>query len=300
MYNVNICVCTFRRPQLAQTLQSLAELELPPHITASIIVADNDDTPSAVNIIARAKETSPFRIIYLHAPSRNIAVARNACLEAATAPFVAFIDDDEIASPTWLVALLAQHNKTNAEIVLGPVQSRYPDNASLWLRREDFHSIKPVWVNGTIITGYTSNVLMARTARAIRGRHFDPALGRSGGEDTLFFSQIHENGGHIDFANDAIVYENVARDRLTLPWLLKRYFRFGQTHGMIILTTTHAAWGPRIGYILLAFFKMLVCTIAAVASLFFGQRAHYWLLRGTLHMGVIARLLGQPELTQYG
>jgi glycosyltransferase involved in cell wall biosynthesis len=58
-------------------------------------------------------------------------VARNACLDAATAPLVAFIDDDQVASPEWLVALVGTLESSNADVVLGPVQAVYgPDRAA--------------------------------------------------------------------------------------------------------------------------------------------------------------------------
>ena len=41
-------------------------------------------------------------ISYIHAPARNISIARNACVEAATGKWIAFIDDDELASENWL------------------------------------------------------------------------------------------------------------------------------------------------------------------------------------------------------
>ena len=59
--------------------------------------------------------------VYLHAPARNISIARNACLEAASAPLVAFIDDDEIARPGWLAGLVADMDAPNADVVFGKV-----------------------------------------------------------------------------------------------------------------------------------------------------------------------------------
>jgi succinoglycan biosynthesis protein ExoM len=64
--------------------------------------------------------------------ARNISVARNACLDAATAPLVAFIDDDEVASPEWLVALVGTWESSNADVVLGPVQALYGARLCGW------------------------------------------------------------------------------------------------------------------------------------------------------------------------
>jgi len=44
---VDICVCTFRRPHIANTLASLQALDVPPAVVLRIIVADNDETDSA-------------------------------------------------------------------------------------------------------------------------------------------------------------------------------------------------------------------------------------------------------------
>src|SRR3954471_8661560 len=106
MVSVDICICTFRRPFLAETLRSLAALERE-GTDVRLIIADNDKVPSAKSLVDQAREGFPFPVTYLHAPSSNICIARNACLDAALADYVAFIDDDETVSPQWLSCLLA-------------------------------------------------------------------------------------------------------------------------------------------------------------------------------------------------
>ena len=93
MHNIDIAVCTFRREHIVDTLRSIAQLELPADTTIRIIVADNDDIPSARECIERAAREFGLNLTYVRAPARNISIARNACLDAATAPFLAFIDD---------------------------------------------------------------------------------------------------------------------------------------------------------------------------------------------------------------
>jgi succinoglycan biosynthesis protein ExoM len=297
--SVAICICTFRRAHLASTLSSLALLNIPTGTQVSIIVADNDEAPSAKPLIESMIRNYPYHINYLHAPSRNISIARNACLDAAESRFVAFLDDDELATPEWLAALIAQQCQNDADVVLGPVQSRYPPNSPDWLRREDFHSIKPVWVRGTIVTGYTSNALLVRNSISLRGLRFEVGLGRSGGEDTYFFSRIHQAGGRMDYAPNALVLEDVVPERLSFFWLIKRYFRSGQTHGTILLSDTRSALVPRLYNLIFAFAKSLFCITATIGNLFSSGHARRWFLRGTLHAGVIARLLGRSELSLY-
>lgn len=159
---IDICVCTFRRPHLAETLQSLSQLALRPDWNLRVIVADNDETPSAENLAVTTAQQYGLKLIYVHAPARNISVARNACLDAAQASLVAFVDDDEVVTPGWLEALVAEQEKSQADVVLGQVQSTYDPKCPAWMREGDFHTPKPSWVNGQIITGYTCNVLFQR------------------------------------------------------------------------------------------------------------------------------------------
>src|SRR3954471_20358160 len=105
---VDVGVCTFRRAAVADTLASLAGQMLPRDYALRVIVADNDETPSAEPVVRGAADAQGLDLTYVHAPARNISRARNACLEAATADWFAFIDDDETASPGWLSALLAE------------------------------------------------------------------------------------------------------------------------------------------------------------------------------------------------
>ena len=290
-HTVDIAICTFRRPQIADTLRSLAALELPQGVRIAVIVADNDDTPSARELVERTAAGLALPVRYVHAPARNISVARNACLSAATAPLFAFLDDDELATPGWLAGLLSAL-QPDMDVVLGPVQALYPAAAPAWLQGGDFHSTRPVWVDGEIRTGYTSNVLFRRTAAAFAGLRFDEALGRSGGEDTQFFSQAFGQGARFAFAETALLTEDVPAARASFGWLLRRRFRSGQTHALLM---------PRgAGSLVKPVAKAAVCLAGAVLTVWSPVRARSWLLRGALHAGAVARLLGKGDLQQYG
>ncbi|MDE2030488.1 MAG: glycosyltransferase family 2 protein [Alphaproteobacteria bacterium] len=297
MSDIDIGICTFRRAHLAQTLCSLSQLDLPRDCRIRIIVADNDETPSARDSAEKAAHEYGLDMLYLHAPARNISVARNACLNAATAPLLAYIDDDEEALPGWLVELLKILEAEKADVALGPVRAVYGDDAPAWARAGDFHSTKPVWVRGKIVTGYSCNALFRRLAPAVKGKAFSPELGRSGGEDTAFFAAIHREGGRIAYAPSAIVTETVPASRASLRWLLARRFRSGQTHGLLL--AAEASFASRLANAARATAKSLFCALCAAGSFYDSVAWRRWLLRGALHAGVVARLLGKRELTLY-
>ncbi len=298
MTSVDICVCTYRRPQLAETLKSLSALIVPTGTTVRVIVADNDTTPSAAPIVEKTRTDGyPFPLVHVHCPASNISIARNACLDAAQADYVAFIDDDCTASPRWLAALMERARAGGADAVLGPVEAIYQPGAPGWMRRGDFHSTLPVFVAGDLRTGYTCNVLMRRSAPAIVGRRFDLALGRTGGEDTQFFTEMRRAGGTIDYAPDALASEPVPAERASLAWLAKRKFRTGQTHGRLLAAAAKSNRAVEIG---LAAAKVAYCAGAAVLSAWSPVKRNRQALRGLMHVGVISGLVGVREIVLYG
>ncbi|WJH41031.1 glycosyltransferase [Aliirhizobium terrae] len=295
---IDIGICTFRRPALKETLESLFKLTVPANAEVRLIVADNDAQPSAKDLVDSMAARSPFPIRYVHCPKSNISIARNACLTACEADFLAYIDDDETATPGWLAALVEKARETGAEAVLGPVKALYSEASAGWMRSGDFHSTMPVWVNGRIITGYTCNTLLDMRSPLVAGRRFALALGQSGGEDTHFFSQLTESGGRIEFAEGALVLEPVPASRASFTWLAKRRFRSGQTHGRIVAANNSGA--KRIPKALIAAAKAGYCgAVAAVFALMPVQRNRY-ALRGALHVGAVMGMLGVREIRQYG
>lgn len=295
---IDIGVCTFRRPELEATLRSLAELAVPEGVDVRIIVADNDHVPSAQPLVQALRPDLRFELLYVHCPAGNISIARNACLQNSSGDFLAFIDDDEQASRDWLMHLIATANETGADAVLGPVTARYRPDAPGWMRRGDFHSTAPVWVDGEIRTGYTCNVLLRSASPAIAGRRFNLALGESGGEDTDYFTKVHASGGRIVFAANAFVDEPVTASRAHLSWLVKRRYRMGQTHGRLLAENASVVKRP--AQLALAAAKAGACTFASLAFSPFAIRRNRYGLRAMLHLGVISGLMGVREIRQYG
>ena len=296
---VDVCICTLQRPGLRDTLASIAAQVLPANVQVRVIVADNDDSPSARELADETAAAFGLDLTYLHAPARNISVARNACLRAASADWLAFIDDDEMATPGWIAQLTATASLTGADVVLGPVRAIYPRGASRWIRKGDFHSTRPTAAHGRIVSGYTCNALIRRDSRAFRNQWFRPDLGRSGGEDTEFFHRLVRAGAAIVFSPNAIVEEVVTPPRANLTWLARRRFRSGQTHAELLMSD-EPDYDARIRHAALASAKM---SASFAAALFTGPgsvHSRAWFLRGLLHAGVVLRLAGKRSIALYG
>jgi succinoglycan biosynthesis protein ExoM len=296
-----IGICTFRRRSVTDTLASLAELKLP-SAPVSIVVADNDDTPSAASAISEIAAGHPLPLRYVHAPARNISVARNAVLQAslkAGARYLVFLDDDETVSPGWLVALLRHQTLTGAAAVVGPVRAIYGPDAPDWMQRGAVHDTKPeLDRQGLVREAYTSNVLLDLKAPGVSDLRFDPSRGKTGGEDTAFFRALKAGGDAITFAPGAEVQEIVPAERATLRWLLRRRYRMGQTHGSLI----GEGFGlpTRAAVLALATAKVAACLGLAGLRVFDAVGRNRALMRGALHVGVVAELVGLDRVEIYG
>jgi len=292
---IDVCVCTYRRPAIAETLKAIAAQDVRQSITLRVVVADNAPDVDARASICAMAETLGLDLVYVHAPQKNISIARNACLASVQSDWIAFVDDDEIPSPVWLGELIAEAERGGWDAVLGPVQAVYPDLSPPWLKACDLHSTRPVWVRGRIETGYTGNVLLRRALIERAGLAFPTELGRSGGEDIDFFYRLRDAGGRIGYARAALVHEPVPLARTNLGYLLRRNFRQGQTHARRLKRSSGLR--PTMLHLPAAMAKALLLGLAA----FRPNRAarNRYLARAALHCGVVARIVGITEIELY-
>ena len=290
---VDVLLSTFRRPAVRDTLLSLGAQRLPAGTTMRVVVSDNDDTPSARQVVEETAAALPVPVLYQHAPARNISVARNAGLDAAEADWVAFLDDDEIAEPDWLQQLLSCAQQSGADAIFGPAIAEYGPEAPAWMVKQDHHSNRPVRRGGEVETGHTCNALLRWGGTSWQDIRFDLARGRAGGEDTAFFFSLHRAGARFEICDAAVVREAVAEGRLSLGWLLRRKYRSGQSHA-----ASATSLPTRTGLALSAAGKGLVCAAGTAIFFWSDDRRNFWLLRGALHVGVISGCLAlrQPEL----
>ena len=66
--SVDVCICTYRRPQLAEALWSVAGQRHIDDLELRVIVVDNDDTPSARTLAETTAAEAGLTLTYLHAP----------------------------------------------------------------------------------------------------------------------------------------------------------------------------------------------------------------------------------------
>ena len=210
------------------------------------IVADNASDGGA----SRALDGLPasaiaFRVI--RAADLGVASARNAGVAAASGDWVAFLDDDEEASPNWLSELLRVAEASGADAAFGPIVAQAESGAprgalhpyfERTLERSDGADI-----SDCVARLGCNNSMFAR-ARCLAGAApFDTRLNQSGGEDSLLLMQAAMDGRRFVYGAGAMVAEWVPDSRLNWSYVRRRRFLSGQIRVFTLTMTRPARWG---------------------------------------------------------
>jgi len=289
--DVSICIATYRRPKgLARLLEGLARQKLPEDLSLEILVVDNDEDGGARSSVSAAL-AGALDIRWSNEPRQNIARARNRALEQARGRWVAFIDDDEEPHENWLAGYWQWVLRDAGDAFFGPVLPRLDVPPNAWLDLETFYS-RPRRPSGTalrIADVSTSNALVRRSL--FDGRRFDPAWGRTGGEDVELFDRMLRSGASFVWCDEAVVFETIPEHRYRLRWLTRRAFNGGVGHTRLMCRSGRTAVRIlRAGRALAAWTLLMACLPFAALA---GRRAlaRTW-LRGCTQLGHLWATVG--------
>jgi succinoglycan biosynthesis protein ExoM len=270
---VTVIVPTLRRPEsLERALRSLMAQTGGNALIAEVTIVDNDPEGSARTLVEALRRQSPHPLLYVHAPHPGVATARNAGLAATAAPLVAFLDDDESASPTWLSNLYGAHTAFGADVTFGPVAGR-TEGAQAWKRvyLESFFSRTGPATSGlTEAVHGCGNSMMTRASALAGPAPFDTAANETGGEDDRLFQRLKASGAKFAWAADALVLEHAPPHRSTLAYALQRAFGYGQTPAQIAARSKDISGVLK--WMLIGLAQGVVFTVAALAVCPFGRQ----------------------------
>jgi len=224
---VSVLIPTFRRPdsflRAARSVfrqQNAADVEL--------VAVDNSPEGSALDAFRALSGEAPLPFRWAHAPKPGVAQARNVALALARGRYVAWLDDDEEACPTWLASLIAVRAQTGAQSVFGPVRAQAPANAAQAVFFEDLYSRRGPCHSGPCSRPYGIGNSLQPRAMFERPIAFDPRADQTGGEDDALFASWAEAGATFAWAADALVIEHLGHERTRIAHGLKRAFAYGQ------------------------------------------------------------------------
>lgn len=245
---VGVVVCTHtieRLPLLVALLDSIAAGALVPDETVIVV----DRNPDLLDDLSGRSWPLPVRV--LASPGAGLAAARNAGWRALTTELVAFIDDDGIASPSWLEELVVAADAHEADVVGGRIDPRWTAGEPHW------YSPLLGWVVGCTYEGMPTEPARVRNVigcnmlfrRGLLDRlgGFDPTLGRSGRglagcEETELCIRANAAGASVLLIPGAPVEQVLPSERATWSHAIRRGWHEGRSKRMLV-----ALHGPVLG-----------------------------------------------------
>lgn len=243
---ITAVVCTHNRVRhLVKAVESLISQSLPKS-KYEILVVDNastDDTPSVV----RERFGDVVNLRYVHEPVLGLSQARNAGWQNARGKYVAYLDDDAVAVPGWLVSALEGFDSPKHGCVGGKIDLIWETPPPAWLVGEllgalgfiDWSPVPAViqpwqWLGGGN-SAYPTDLL-----RKIGG--FSTGLGRKGNcllsnDENWVRERIEAMGLACYYHPGMKIGHCVGADRLNKQWFVRRGYWQGISDAVMIALT---------------------------------------------------------------
>ncbi len=232
-HQISAIICTHNRDNyLGAAIDSL----LAQDFTADfeIVVVDNGSSDRTREVVEQRLGDS--RVKYVFEPTLGLSVARNTGAKVASADIIAYLDDDAVASVSWLQVLYAAYqNNSKLAIAGGKVTLLWPPNTEppSWLSQGLAGNLgaydlgdKMIFIQQPGLTPRGLNYSLRRSFLEEIGG-FDPQLGRVGknllsNEELQMTEFAIERGWQVAYIPEALVAHNVAPERLKRSWFLNR------------------------------------------------------------------------------
>ncbi|WP_414550723.1 glycosyltransferase [Anabaena sp. CCY 0017] len=232
-HQISAIICTHNRDNyLGAAIDSL----LAQDFTADfeVVVVDNGSSDRTREVVEQRLGDS--RVKYVFEPTIGLSVARNTGAKVASADIIAYLDDDAVASVSWLQVLYAAYqNNSKLAIAGGKVTLLWPPNTEppSWLSQGLAGNLgaydlgdKMIYIQQPGLTPRGLNYSLRRSFLAEIGG-FDPQLGRVGknllsNEELQMTEFALERGWQVAYIPEALVAHNVAPERLKRSWFLNR------------------------------------------------------------------------------
>jgi glycosyltransferase involved in cell wall biosynthesis len=246
-----VVICTRNRSSLLGDVgRAVLEQELPGGDWELVIVdnASTDDTPDIARaVVAEAPDRA--RMVTEH--EMGLSAARNAGFREAGGEVVAFLDDDAFPEPGWLAGLVgALVGPEPAMCAGGAVFPLFQGELPPWFRAR-FLPYLTVWDPGPDLIELRYNEYPRGANVAYRRQVFEryggfcTELGRKGRsllscEETELCLRIERDGRRIVYVPGASVRHLTRADRITRPWLERRFAAQGASE--VIVNWQHGGW----------------------------------------------------------
>ncbi|MCE5198286.1 MAG: glycosyltransferase [Armatimonadota bacterium] len=241
---ISAIICTHCRPgSLNLLLESLTKQTWQGK-SWELLVIENDTQPSEEvrQVIESFKEQLPVRVLFDNIA--NLSRARNIGAREARGEYIAYLDDDCVAEPGWLNALICGCKEYNPDFCAGPIYPIYRAKKPYWYKDEwGTYSYCGEEIVPTKIAPSGGNFIVRRNL-AIELGGFEERLGMSGrkvayGEETNLMMRARKSNPDIFiiYLPGAACRHEVFPSKMRINWCVKSAWATGRDCVMM------GAWG---------------------------------------------------------
>ena len=230
---VSIVIPTHSEKRWASLTRTIGSARAQTHPAAQIVVVVDHNPAMAARVRAAFPDVTVLENAYARGASGN----RNTGAFHTRTPFIAFLDDDTVASPSWLAGQLAPFTDPSVVGTGGGILPAWAGVRPAWMPDE------LLWAVGVSYTGmptdtapirnvWSANMIVRRDAFAAVGG-FRTGFGKIGDrnrpEDTeLCLRMSAVAGGRWIYVPHATIDHEVPLDRSTFGFLMRRCYAEGR------------------------------------------------------------------------
>ena len=232
---ISAVICTYDRYELLPGAIESLQRQTRSADEYEILIVDNSPDHAASETFAKRYRSSS-NVRWIVERKAGLSNARNVGAREAHAPLVAYLDDDAVATPSWLETLESAFSDfgESAHAVGGRVDPIWGASRPDWLADDLLGSVSVVnwggqaryarpkeWVAGTNLAFRTDRLLDVGGFSIHLGRH---RTGHSllSNDETDVINRLNEIDGRLVYEPNAIVGHLVTPERLTQSWFRRR------------------------------------------------------------------------------
>ena len=240
---LSIILPTYNRaPSLKGAIEALLRQTADP-ASYEVIVVDNNSNDGTSELVGTLPDS---RVRLVHEVRQGLSFARNAGLDAARAPLVAFTDDDVEVAPDWVDTIISVlEERPDVEGMGGRVLPVWERGRPAWLTREhwaplalqDHGDERRVFSSDQPIGLIGANVAFRREVFDRVGR-FSPVVQRvkngiGSTEDHELLTRLYSAGGRMLYHPLLMVLAHVQPDRCNRAYHRRWHEGHGRFHALM-------------------------------------------------------------------
>jgi glucosyl-dolichyl phosphate glucuronosyltransferase len=252
MVELEIIICTYNRAQSLDTvLMMLGQLETC-KLAWSVLVVDNASTDLTASVVLSHQRRGALRDLRtVFEPEKGLTAARLRGVRETTAPWIAFVDDDNLLTPAWLNAIAqAITAHPHAGGIGGKVVLDWEQQPPSYLREFGFCFAAQDHGDGDCLVDSLAGagMVLRRSALAASGWIKRPLVADrigtklTSGGDVEMAQRVRAAGYELWFTPAAVLQHRIPVKRMGRRYLFRINRELGASSALIGLLTFPGSW----------------------------------------------------------